>query len=283
MTDIDIASLQQWVGRQESKDDDISLFPAQALAAALDNEHVPQKGDELPSFWEWIYFLATPRASATGSDGHPDKGGFLPPVPLPRRMWAAGEVENHKPLIIGQSATRLSTIESVDLKSGSTGTLVFVNVKHEISQNGDLCITQVQNIVYREQPAANAPLPPAKPAPEAFDFSKQLTPDPVLLFRYSALTYNGHRIHYDRNYAVEEELYSALVVHGPLLVTLLLELQRHHLTDSTLGKFKFRAVRPTFDNANFTVAGKQDGNQLSLWSADNSGALCMTVKAELKD
>jgi len=282
MTDIDIASLQQWVGRQESKDDDISLFPAQALAAALDNEHIPQKGDELPSFWEWIYFLATPRASATGSDGHPEKGGFLPPVPLPRRMWAAGEVENHKPLIIGQSATRLSTIESVDLKSGSTGTLVFVNVKHEISQNGDLCITQVQNIVYREQPAANAPLPPAKPAPEAFDFSKQVTPDPVLLFRYSALTYNGHRIHYDRNYAIEEELYSALVVHGPLLVTLLLELQRHNLADSTLGKFKFRAVRPTFDNASFTVAGKQEGNQLSLWSADNSGALCMTVKAELK-
>jgi len=283
MTDIDIGSLQQWVGRQESKEDDISLFPAQALAAALDNEHIPQKGDELPAFWEWIYFLATPRASATGSDGHPDKGGFLPPVPLPRRMWAAGEVENHKPLVIGQAATRLSTIESVDLKSGSTGTLVFVNVKHEISQNGDLCITQVQNIVYREQPAANAPLPPAKPAPELCDFSEQITPDPVLLFRYSALTYNGHRIHYDRNYAVEEELYSALVVHGPLLVTLLLDLKRQHLSDSTLAKFKFRAVRPTFDDASFTVAGKKDGNQLSLWSADNSGALCMTIKAELKD
>lgn len=197
MTDIDISHLQEWVGKQESKDDDIGLFPAQALAAMLDNKVLPVKGDALPAFWEWLYFLASPFSDATGADGHPEKGGFLPPVPLARRMWAAGEVECFQSLIIGQTATRLSTIESVDLKSGSTGTLVFVNVRHDISQNDELCISQVQNIVYREQPAANAPLPPVKPAPEASEFSKQITPDPVLLFRYSALTYNGHRIHYD--------------------------------------------------------------------------------------
>jgi len=283
MTDIDIAHLQKWVGKQETKEDDLSLFPAQALAAALNNTTLPNKGDALPAFWEWLYFLATPLSSATGSDGHPDKGGFLPPVPLPRRMWAAGEVECFKPLLIGQTASRLSTIESVELKSGSTGTLVFVNVRHEISQAGELCISQVQNIVYREQPSANAPLPPAKPAPSEHDFLTSITPDPVLLFRYSALTYNGHRIHYDRTYAVEEELYPALVVHGPLLVTLLLELRRNHLSDKSLKKYKFRAVRPTFDNAKFTVAGKREGSNLSLWSADNSGALCMTIKAELKD
>jgi len=283
MTDIDIAYLQEWVGKQESKEDDISLFPAQALAAALDNEVLPQKGDALPPFWEWMYFLATPLSSATGEDGHPAKGGFLPPVPLPRRMWAAGEVELHKPLVIGQAATRLSTIESVDLKSGSTGTLVFVNVRHDISQAGELCISQVQNIVYREQPSADAPLPPVKPAPDDKDFSQNITPDPVLLFRYSALTYNGHRIHYDRRYAVEEELYPALVVHGPLLVTLLLELKRQNLADRQFKSFKFRAVRPTFDTATFTVSGKQDGNALSLWSADKDNALCMTIKAQLAD
>ena len=281
MTEIDITYLQEWVGKQETKEDDISLFQAQALAAALDNENIPQKGDELPAFWEWMYFLPTPKASATGMDGHPDKGGFLPPVPLPRRMWAAGEVECHKALIIGQSASRLSTIESVELKSGSTGTLVFVNVKHDITQAGELCISQVQNIVYREQPTADASMPPAKEAPADFDFNQIITPDPVLLFRYSALTYNGHRIHYDRTYATEEELYSALVVHGPLLVTLLLELKRNNLPAHTLRKFKFRAVRPTFDNNTFTVCGKQEGSALSLWSADQQGALCMTVKAEL--
>jgi len=281
MTDIDIAYLQQWVGKQESKDDDISLFQAQALAAALDNEDLPQKGDELPPFWEWMYFLATPQARVTGVDGHPDKGGFLPPVPLPRRMWAAGEVTLYTPLVIGESAQRVSTIESVELKQGSTGALVFVTIAHEIFQNDTLCIHQLQNIVYREQPAAAAPLPPIKEAPVDADFSKLISPDPVLLFRYSALTYNGHRIHYDRDYAKEEELYPALVVHGPLLVTLLLELKRHHLASLPLHRFKFRAVRPTFDNADFKVSGTRNGNELSLWSSDQDNALCMTIRAEL--
>lgn len=281
MTDIDIAHLQTWVGKQETKEDDISLFPAQALAAALNNDTVPQKGDELPPFWEWLYFLPTPRADATGLDGHPDKGGFLPPVPLPRRMWAAGEVECIKPLIIGQAATRLSTIESVELKSGSTGTLVFVNVKHDISQNGELCISQVQNIVYREQPTERSELPPGKSAPAELDFMQLIKPDPVLLFRYSALTFNGHRIHYDRNYAIEEELYPALVVHGPLLVTLLLELKHKHYDDAVLAGFKFRAVRPTFDTAAFSVSVKRDRKNLSLWSADESGSVCMTIQASL--
>lgn len=279
MSDIDIQYLQQWVGKQSEQEDDITLFPARALAAALDNEVVPNKGDTLPAFWEWLYFLPTPKGSETGADGHPDKGGFLPPVPLPRRMWAAGDVTIHAPLIIGESAKRLSTIESVELKEGSTGTLVFVNVRHDISQGGQLCISQVQNIVYREQPTEAAALPPGKPASETSDAKNTITPDPVLLFRYSALTFNGHRIHYDRPYAVDEELYPALVVHGPLLVTLLLELQRQHFADKPLKSFKFRAIRPTFDTASFTVAGQQEGDALSLWSADQDGFTCMTVKA----
>lgn len=281
MTDIDINYLQGWVGKQETKQDDINLFPAQALAALLNNDHVPQKGDQLPPFWEWLYFLPTPRADATGQDGHPDKGGFLPPVSLPRRMWAAGEVECHQALTIGKPATRLSTIESVELKTGSTGTLVFVNVRHDISQDEVLCISQVQNIVYREQPTEKAELPPGKSAPAELDFMHLIKPDPVMLFRYSALTYNGHRIHYDRDYAVDEELYPALVVHGPLLVTLLLELKRQHFESEMLKSFKFRAVRPTFDTAAFSVSAKRNGNSLSLWSADESGSLCMTVQATL--
>lgn len=281
MTDIDIAHLQEWVGKQETHEDDITLFQARALAAALDNKTLPEKGDELPAFWEWMYFLPTPNASATGHDGHPSKGGFLPPVPLPRRMWAAGSVERFKALVIGQAAKRTSTIESVELKQGSTGTLVFVNVKHDIYQSDELCISQVQNIVYREAPTERAELPPGKPAPTECDASKELTADPVLLYRFSALTYNGHRIHYDRDYAVNEELYPALVVHGPLLVTLLLELQRHELSDVTLKKFKFRAMRPTFDINPFSVSLKREGDALSLWSADHDGFICMSINAEL--
>ena len=283
MSAIDIEYLKQWVGKQQTQDDDITLFPARALAAALNNPTLPEKGDELPLFWEWMYFLPTPLGSETGKDGHPDKGGFLPPVPLPRRMWAAGEVECKQPLRIGLEAKRVSTIESVELKEGSTGTLVFVNVRHDIYQNENLCITQVQNIVYREQPKERAELPPGKPAPEDSQFSATINPDPVLLFRYSALTYNGHRIHYDRDYAVGEELYDALVVHGPLLVTLLLELQRNELSERSITQFKFRAVRPTFDKESFSVAGKLEGNALSLWSADAGGNTCMTIKAELAD
>lgn len=283
MAGIDLAHLQTWIGKQETLFDDITLFPAQALAAALDNERVPKKLDPLPPFWEWMYFLPTPKATATGADGHPKKGGFLPPVPLPRRMWAAGEARYIKALIIGEAAKRISTIEAVDLKEGSSGTLVFVTVKHEIYQQDSLCISQIQNIVYREQPAADAPLPPVISPPSNAQWKKAITPNPVLLFRYSALTFNGHRIHYDRNYCVEEELYPALVVHGPLLVTLLMELARSELPDESIAHIKFRAVRPTFDTKPFQVQAAKDNRELQLWSVDHNNALCMKISATLAE
>lgn len=278
---LDIDHLKAWIGKQESVEDTITLFPARALGAALDNNRLLEKGDNLPPFWEWMYFLATPRASQTGADGHPAKGGFLPPVPLPRRMWAAGKQKHLRPLVIGDEAKRVSTIKSVDLKQGSTGTLVFVTVGHEILQHGERCIEQEQNLVYREQPAADSPTPPAKQPPEAFKYQQLITPDPVLLYRFSALTYNGHRIHYDRRYAMEEELYPALVVHGPLLVTLLLELARQELADKTIADFSFRAVRPTFDSHAFKVQADLSDQKLSIWSVDHEGALCMQLTANV--
>lgn len=284
MSEIDIEHLQQWVGKSMEMHDDISLFQCRALAAALNNLTLPEKGDALPPFWEWMYFLTTPAGVETGPDGHPDKGGFLPPVPLPRRMWAAGEASYEKPLLIGEPAHRVSTIDSVELKEGSTGTLVFVNVRHDIYQNEDLCISQTQNIVYREASASKEfVLPPGKPAPTAAAFSDTITPDPVLLFRYSALTYNGHRIHYDRSYTTEVEGYPALLVHGPLLTTLLLELPRKHLAGRRIKQFSFRAMRPTFDSHDFSVAGVAEGNDLKLWSADFENFLCMSIEATLAD
>ncbi|MFP5306003.1 MAG: acyl-CoA dehydrogenase, partial [Gammaproteobacteria bacterium] len=209
MTGLD--HLQQWVGRERTLRDEMSAFPARALGAALDHEREPQAGDALPPGWQWLYFLDTPRASATGPDGHPGldaaSGSFLPPAPLPRRMWAAGAMQIERPLRLGVPAQRRSVIQSVDAKHGKTGSLFFVNLEHELSQNGQLCIRERQNLVYREMRTGVSPLPPGERAPEDADWTQTVIPDPVLLFRYSALTYNGHRIHYDRNYAVECEFY----------------------------------------------------------------------------
>ncbi|MFT4256923.1 MAG: MaoC family dehydratase N-terminal domain-containing protein [Pseudoxanthomonas sp.] len=279
MSEIDIAHLQTWVGRERTVEDPMSPFPARALAAALDYAASPGRGDELPPAWQWLYFHDTPSASETGSDGHPKRGGFLPPVPLPRRMWAAGEFETERPMRLGRSAQRRSRIVAVDLKQGKSGALVFVTLEHEYSQDGSLRLRERQNLVYRDVADGPSPLPAGEPEPEA-RFRREIQVDPVMLFRYSALTYNGHRIHYDRDYAREEEFYPALVVHGPLLATLLLELVRGISPGSRVRRFGFRAARPSFDTQPIGVGGRLDGGDATLWSAQD-GALCMTATATL--
>ena len=280
MSKIDIEYLRIWVGREHSVADDLNSFPARALAAALDHASLPGTGEALPPSWHWLYFLDTPTASVTGPDGHPKKGGFLPPVPLPRRMWAAGNLHIEQPLILGTPAEKKSTIRSVELKEGKSGALVFVNIEHALHQNGRRCILEEQNVVYRDMPTTSV-LPPGEVAPRDADWVKTITPDPVLLFRFSALTYNCHRIHYDREYATKEEFYPALVVHGPLLATLLLDHISANVKDKRVGRFSFRAVRPTFDTAPFAVSGKREGDQVSLWTTDAEGFVGMTAKAVL--
>jgi 3-methylfumaryl-CoA hydratase len=233
----------------------------------------------LPLPWHWLYFLDAPSRSATGEDGHPKRGGFLPPVPLPRRMWAAGHLRIDAPLTIGHLARKVSTIQSVELKEGKSGTLVFVNLEHLLYQRDRLCIREVQNLVYRDMPSAPAPLPPGEPASAEADWVMTITPDPVLLFRYSALTYNGHRIHYDREYATRQEFYRALVVQGPLLATLLLDLVRRQVPGASISEFRFRAIRPTFDTDSVRVCGKVDGKTISLWTADQYGVVGMSASA----
>ena len=280
---IDIDFLKTWIGKERVRQDDLSPFKAQALAAALDRQSSLQAGDVLPPAWQWLYFVDTPLASETGVDGHPKTGGFLPPAPLPRRMWAAGKFEVSRPLIIGKSAEQTSTIKSVDLKSGKSGKLLFVTVEHNTRQDGELCLSEQQNIVYRDMPTGFAPLPAGEPAPMDADWQKEITPDPVLLFRYSALTYNGHRIHYDRDYAVNTEFYPALVVHGPLLATLLAELVAQNIPQAQMETFQFRAQRPSFDIDKFTVCGKRDGNSLSLWTRSHDGFIGMTAQVQLRE
>ncbi len=276
---IDLAHLRTWVGREQVSEQTLDPFPVRALAGLLDRATAPGAGDALPLPWHWLYFLDTPARAQIGHDGHPQRGGFLPPVPLPRRMWAAGRLQPHAPLVIGHAARKVSTVRSVDLKEGKSGPLVFVTVDHALSQDGRLCLQEEQNIVYREAPLGPAPLPPGEPAPVRADWQRALVPDASLLFRYSALTYNGHRIHYDRDYAVREEFYPALVVHGPLLATLLLDLLQAERGDAVLASFSFRALRPAFDGVPLAVCGQPAGQGAELWTRGPDGFIGMKASA----
>jgi 3-methylfumaryl-CoA hydratase len=279
-------NLKEWIGRSETASDLATATPYAALSATLDRPpERPGAGTPLPALWHWLYFLPLHRHSEIGPDGHAKRGGFLPPVPLPRRMWAGSQLEFHKPLRIGDALTRVSTIDDVTEKSGRTGTLVFVRVRHEISRGNepDAALTEFHDIVYREAPKPADLAPPPRPAPASAAWERKWVPDDVLLFRYSALTFNGHRIHYDRRYVTEVEGYPGLVVHGPLIATLLLDLLRHRLPQATVARYEFRAVRPLFDIHPFYVCGEPqaDGRTLRLWAKDHEGALAMDATAVL--
>jgi 3-methylfumaryl-CoA hydratase len=277
--------LKQWIGRSEAVEDVITATPYAALSATLDYEPTrPPAGTVLPPLWHWLYFLPLARQSEIGPDGHPRRGGFLPPVELPRRMWAGSRVTFHAPLRIGDRISRTSTIESVEEKSGRSGALVFVEVRHEIRANGGptVALTELHDIVYREAPKPGEAPPSPKPAP-AGAWARQWVPDDVLLFRYSALTFNGHRIHYDRRYVTEVEGYAGLVVHGPLIATLLLDLLRRERPDARVARFEFRALRPLVDLHPFQACGEPqpDGKSFRLWAKDHEGWLAMEASATI--
>lgn len=214
--------LRTWIGRTQAECEFIAPRLAQQLAATLDYEDVPTAGSPLPPLWHWAFFPHIVSQSQVGVDGHPTRGGFLPPVPLPRRMWAGSRVRFARPLVVGSEVTRTSQILDVAAKEGRTGKLVFVRLRHELEDLEGPLISEEQDVVYRE-PATTAYTAATGPsAPAEFIWKREIVPDPVLLFRYSADTFNGHRIHYDRTYTQEQEGYPALVVHGPLTATLLI-------------------------------------------------------------
>ncbi|MHA1600067.1 MAG: FAS1-like dehydratase domain-containing protein [Alphaproteobacteria bacterium] len=282
----DTTRWRDWIGRSEAADDVIDPVRARALHAALDLPgRAPGPSDPLPPLWHWLYFWSTHPASALGPDGHPERGGFLPPIELPRRMWAGSRVTFPQPLPIDSVARKQSTIADVRMTQGRSGPLAFVTVRHEISTEGEVCIIDEHEIVYRAPSACDAAARPGEPAPHAGVWQRQWRADPVLLFRYSALTFNGHRIHYDRPYATEVEGYPGLVVHGPLLATLMVELAREHNVRADITAFEFRAYRPIFDGAPFTVCGASSGNGSSaeLWVADASGAVAAKGRVALAE
>lgn len=278
--------LQSWQGRTDTVADQIATAPVAGASATLDRDDpAPCSGDLLPPLWHWLYFLPHAPQSELGPDGHPRRGGFLPPVPLPRRMWAGGRLhwEADNPLRLGDAVRRVSRIESVTHKSGRSGDLVFVLVRHEVHNTSGLALVEEHDIVYRAAAQPGDPVPPPVAAETGAAWQRQIVPDDVLLFRYSALTFNGHRIHYDRRYVTEVEGYPGLIVHGPLIATLLVDLLRRQQPGARLKTFSFKAIRPTFDLHPFTLNGEPsaDGRQVRLWAHDHEGWLTMQATAEL--
>lgn len=270
-----------WIGRMEEQSGVIHGEPARFLRATLDLQTgEPVKGDTLPPLWHWLYFLSAQPRSGLGRDGHAARGGFLPPVRLPRRMWAGGRFEFHRPLQIGAAARKRSVIADIKMKEGRSGKLCFVTVRHDIRDGGGLCVREAQDLVYREAPGADAVAPARPDAPPDAQVSEVFEPDPVLLFRFSALTFNGHRIHYDRDYARNVENYRDLVVHGPLTALLLCGLAMRLAGTGQLRSFSFRAVSPLFVDRPFTLNARHSGSGLDLWAADPDGKLAVTAKAD---
>ena len=286
LTGAQLDHLKSWIGKTESMHDLIAAAPVAGLSATLDRDDpVPQAGDALPPMWHWMNFLPMVRQSLLGPDGHPARGGFLPPVPLPRRMWAGGRLHwnAQNPIEIGQSLERVSRIASVDHKVGRSGELLFVLVQHEYRNARGVALSEEHDIVYRAAAQPGDPAPKPTAADKTAAWTREINADPVMLFRYSALTANGHRIHYDRSYAMQEEGYPGLIVHGPLIATLLIDLLRRNMPGAVITDFSFKAIRPTFDLHPFTVLGQPsaDGKTVQLWAHDHEGWLTMQGTATL--
>ena len=283
LTVLDPAALRDWIGRTERRVDRVTAAPLAALSATLDRDDPePRAGTAVPPPWHWLFFTPLTPQHDIGPDGHAKRGDFLPPVPLPRRMWAGSRIAFDHPLTVGDDIVRTSRIADVVVKEGRSGTLVFVTVEHQIADPTGIAIREAHDIVYRDLPggAAKPSAPPLAPTHETY--KRAIVPDPVLLFRYSALTFNSHRIHYDRSYVTGVEGYPGLVVHGPLIATLLLDNLRRHVSNAHVRRFEFRAVHPLFDIEPFEVCGREEGVRAhALWARDARGALAMQATVEL--
>ena len=279
----DLDHLRAWVGRSECRRETLTAAPLAGLAAMLDRgtDAEPAPGTPLPPLAHWLYFLPRTAQRELGPDGHARRGGFLPPVPLPRRMWAGGRLRFERDLKVGDEVQRTSTITRVDGKSGRSGPLVFVTVRHELSLAQGLALREEHDIVYRGDPPPGHAAPAPARAPTDEQFSRHIQPDPVWLFRYSALTFNGHRIHYDHRYVTEAEGYPGLVVHGPLIATLLVDLVRRERPSARIHAFDFKAIGPLFDPHPFTICGKPRADGIALWARDHEGHLAMQAQAVL--
>jgi 3-methylfumaryl-CoA hydratase len=275
-------SWKSWVGRDEVSVDSVHAGPVARLASVLDrDEGNLTMGCAVPPLSHWLFFLPSAPQRELGSDGHPARGGFLPPVTLPRRMWAGSRIEFVRPLCVGQNIVRVSTIADVQEKQGRSGPLVFVQVRHTVRDENGPLLTEEQDIVYRDIAQTGESAPGCNEmsttsASRPTDWRRRVKPDGLLLFRFSALTFNAHRIHYDRPYAQNVEGYPGLVVHGPLQAVLLLDFFMRECSSRAVRRFSFVSRRPLFDNAPFDLCGRKasDGS-VALWIENEHGQIVM--------
>lgn len=276
-----LEKLKDWIGQKESGVDYVTIPLVERLAATLDLDHSPAEGDALPVGWHAALFPRVVRQSQVGADGHPQRGDFLPPVPLPRRMFAGRRVTFHADLLVGDRVSKQSEIANVTIKEGRTGRMVFVTVRHDISSPRGLAIVEEQDIVYRDEPAPNAPRPAPQPAARTATWARPFMPEPVVLFRFSAVTFNGHRIHYDHPYVTQVEGYEGLVQNGGLTTLLVSELARSK-SSRPIRTMTSRNVRPLFANHEFMVCGEPsaDATAARMWVADHTGALALSAEIQ---
>jgi 3-methylfumaryl-CoA hydratase len=281
---IDLAHLQQWIGRTELIVDRANPAAARGLLATLDRVDLLTVANvDMPLTAHWLHFHQAAAHSELGPDGHPQRGGFLPPVPLPRRMWAGSRLRFARRMRAGETIEKRSTVTDVRATEGRSGKLAFVTVRHEIGGDNGAVLIEEQDIVYRELAPAGSATRPSRRAEHTPRWRRQVTPDPVMLFRYSALTFNGHRIHYDHPYVTQVEGYAGLVVHGPLIATLLLDLLERERPQAIVQEFSFRAVAPLFDTAPFFICGaEEEAGKAVLWAENESGELSMEATATLE-
>jgi len=268
---LDLDHLRQWIGRSTQASDIVTAQLVKGLRATLFQEiGEPKPGDAAP--WTVHWCLAQPvfPMSALSQDGHPTRGGFLPPVPLPRRMWAGGELEFFDAMRVGDEVTRTSRIADVTMKTGSAGVLCFVSVDHLVTTPRGTALRERQDIVYRDMSTSSAPAKPAPPPPVATHRESHMA-DPVLLFRYSALTFNGHRIHYDRDYVTKVEGYPGLIFHGPLQAAFIVELAARLHGGAPPKKLSYRGLQPLFEGSEFSVNANDTGSGMELWTANSAG------------
>lgn len=275
---IDLNHLRRWVGRETQTEELLTAATVARFNATFNRDPAPETDDEAPPLIHFCLCQSVVPTARLDSDGHPERGDFLPPVPLPRRMWAGGVLEFHDPIYIGEVVTRRSAVADIALREGRSGPLCFVTVTHEIRSGGRLAVTERQDIVYRAPSTVAGSIPAMAEIAPCGNATRRVTPSEPLLFRYSALTFNSHRIHYDQPYARNEEDYAGLVVHGPLQATLLALFARD-LRGVPPARFEFRSKAPILAPAAFMLHATEDGGGLSLWTAASGGGVAMQARA----
>mgnify|MGYP000641555716 FL=1 len=271
--------LLEWINKTTEAEDTIRLQPANFMEATLNRPPKLKEGDNLPPLWHWIYFLEAKPESDLGRDAHPKKGDFLPPIQLPRRMWAGGRFTFYNDLVIGEKANKITTIKKIVEKEGSAGPLCFITLEHKIYSKDEISIIEEQDLVYLQDQQGSKSLPLAQNNVVKAGFSQEIHPSAILLFRYSALTFNGHRIHYDLDYAKNVEGYDGLVFHGPLTATLLLDLALKE-RKQPIKKYSFTGTAPLSNLDCFWIEGKSEDNAAILWARRKDGVVAMKAKAD---